>query len=49
MAKEYFLALDERGLRLFDSKPHLECEESRPIHWQWIDNLWRKKNRIIKK
>ena len=38
MAKEYFLALDERGLRLFDSKPHLEREESRPIHWQWVDN-----------
>lgn len=38
MAKEYFLALDQRGLRLFDSKPHLKREESRPIHWQWIDN-----------
>ena len=38
MAKEYFLACDERGLHLFDSKPHLEREESRPIHWQWVDN-----------
>jgi hypothetical protein len=38
MAKEYFLAHNELGYWLFDSKPHLERQVTRPCHWEWRDS-----------
>lgn len=37
MAKEYFLARDEKGLHLFGSKPYLRRTPANYIHWEWID------------
>lgn len=37
MVKEYFLARDEKGLSLFDEKPHLERFISILCHYEWRD------------
>lgn len=38
MAREYFIALDESGYRLFDSKPRLVRVVANPCHWEWRDS-----------
>ena len=37
MIREYFIAHDEHGFYLFDSKPHLQRVVLNPVHWEWVD------------